>query len=102
MRSLQRVAGGDREDPRARVDLVLCHAQAVPDDSPRRHQDLVETILDGEHARIADAVREHLVVGRQRTLEVLEPYFRMRKAAGRRFSRSDKNLKQPRTHSDVH
>ena len=73
-----------------------------PDDSPRRHQDLVETILDGEHARIADAVREHLVVGRQRTLEVLEPYFRMRKAAGRRFSRSDKNLKQPRTHSDVH
>lgn len=66
-----------------------------PEDSPTRHQDLVEDILGADPARIAEAVRGHLAVGRQRTIEVLEPYFRMRKAAGRRFSRSVKNLRQP-------
>lgn len=66
-----------------------------PEDSATRHQDLVDDILSGDPARIAEAVRGHLAVGRQRTIEVLEPYFRMRKAAGRRFSRSDKNLQQP-------
>ena len=73
-----------------------------PDDSPRRHQDLVEGILDGDPMRTADAVRVHLAVGRQRTLEVLEPYFRMRNVAGRRFSRSDKNLQQPLGEPGVH
>lgn len=55
-----------------------------PDDSPRRHQDLVEEILGGDPMRIACAVREHLAVGRRHTLELLEPYF---KTTGRRFSR---------------
>ena len=55
-----------------------------PDDSPRRHQDLVEEILSGDPMRIACAVREHLAVGRRHTLELLEPYF---KTSGRRFSR---------------
>src|SRR5688572_10761452 len=56
-------------------------------DSPTRHQDLVEALLHGDPARAADAVREHLAVGLQRALEVLEPYFRLRKANGRTFSR---------------
>jgi len=55
-----------------------------PDDSPRRHQDLVEEILGGDPMRIASAVREHLAVGRRHTLDLLEPYF---KTSGRRFSR---------------
>lgn len=55
-----------------------------PDDSPRRHQDLVEEILTGDPVRIAVAVREHLAVGRRHTLELLEPYF---KTTSRRFSR---------------
>jgi len=55
-----------------------------PDDSPRRHQDLVEEILSGDPMRIACAVREHLAVGRRHTLELLEPYF---KTSSRRFSR---------------
>jgi DNA-binding GntR family transcriptional regulator len=54
------------------------------DDSPRRHQDLVEEILSGDPGRIAAAVRDHLAVGRRHTLELLEPYF---KTTGRRFSR---------------
>ena len=56
-----------------------------PDDSPRRHQDLVEEILSGDVARIAAAVREHLAVGRRHTLELLEPYFR---TSSHRFSRT--------------
>jgi DNA-binding GntR family transcriptional regulator len=56
-----------------------------PDDSTRRHQDLVEEILSGDEMRTAAAVREHLAVGRRHTLELLEPYF---KTGSRRFSRS--------------
>ena len=56
-----------------------------PDDSTRRHQDLVEEILSGDAMRIAAAVREHLAVGRRHTLELLEPHF---KTGSLRFSRS--------------
>jgi len=58
--------------------------KASPDDSRRRHQDLVEEILSGDAMRIAGAVREHLAVGRRHTLELLEPYF---KTGSQRFSR---------------
>jgi len=63
-----------------------------PDDLPRRHQHLVGEILDGDAARIADAVREHLAVGKRHTLELLEPYFRLHTAGARRFSRLNRNL----------
>lgn len=58
-----------------------------PDDLPRRHQDLVAEILDGDHGRIVDAVREHLDVGKRHTLELLEPYFRLHTTGRSRFSR---------------
>ena len=63
-----------------------------PTDSRTRHQDFVDEILSGYRSRVAEAVREHLEVGKQRTLEVLEPYFRLRRANGKRFYRKDKNL----------
>ncbi len=63
-----------------------------PDDSPRRHQDLLDAILTGDPVRIAEAVRGHLAVGRRHTLEVLEPYFRLHTTASRRFSRISKQL----------
>jgi len=59
--------------------------KSSPDDSRRRHQDLVEEILSGDAMRIAGAVREHLAVGRRHTLELLEPYF---STSSRRFSRT--------------
>ena len=59
--------------------------QPSPDDSPRRHQELIEEILSADEMRISKAVREHVDVGRKHTLEVLEPYF---KTASGRFSRS--------------
>jgi DNA-binding GntR family transcriptional regulator len=73
-----------------------------PNDSPTRHQDFVDQILNGDPIRAAEAVREHLVIGKQRTLEVLEPYFRMRRANGKRFYRKTKNIKQSAEAADVH
>jgi len=61
------------------------------EDTPRRHQDLVDAVLSGETARIADAVREHLDVGKRHTLEVLEPHFRLHNAGIGRFSRVARN-----------
>src|SRR5678815_2253606 len=60
-------------------------------DSRTRHQDLVAAIFSGDTVASAAAVREHLTVGRQRTLEVLEPYFSLRKAGGRRFRRIERS-----------
>jgi len=62
----------------------------APTDSRTRHQDLIAAVFSGDPASAAAAVREHLHVGRQRTLEVLEPYFRLRKASGRRFRRIER------------
>jgi GntR family transcriptional regulator, rspAB operon transcriptional repressor len=59
-----------------------------PDDLPRRHQDFVGEILDGDAARIANAVREHLAVGKRHTLELLEPYFRLHTTGRSHFSRA--------------
>jgi DNA-binding GntR family transcriptional regulator len=66
-----------------------------PDDSPTRHQDLIEALASGETMRAANAMREHIAVGMAHVMEVLEPYFRLRKANGRTFYRSEKKLKQP-------
>jgi DNA-binding GntR family transcriptional regulator len=66
-----------------------------PDDSPNRHQNLIEGILSGDPARAADEVRQHLAVGRQHTLEILEPYFRLRKTTGKRFRRSETTFEHP-------
>jgi hypothetical protein len=39
-------------------------------------------------------VRRHLAVAVNHAMEVLQPYFRLRKATGRTFHRSDKRLRQ--------
>jgi GntR family transcriptional regulator, rspAB operon transcriptional repressor len=64
------------------------------DDSPRRHQDLVDALTSGDTPKAAQAMREHIAVGMQHVMEVLEPYFRLRKANGRTFYRSERKLKQ--------
>jgi DNA-binding GntR family transcriptional regulator len=68
--------------------------QPSPGDVPHRHADLLEAVSSGDPLRAADATREHLAVGMQRTLDVLEPYFRLRKANGRTFFRSDRQLRR--------
>jgi DNA-binding GntR family transcriptional regulator len=65
-----------------------------PGDSPRRHADLVEAICSDDPLRASEAVRQHIAVGMERSLDVLQPYFKLRKATGRTFYRSDKRLRQ--------
>lgn len=66
----------------------------TPEDSPTRHQDLIEAVLSGDINRSAAAVREHLAVGRQRVLQVLEPYLRLRGKATH-FHRSERPADAP-------
>src|SRR5438093_858935 len=64
--------------------------QPAPTDPPRRHQELVNALSKGRPASAAEAMREHIAVGLDRTLEVLQPYFKIRKRAGQTFFRSEK------------
>ena len=65
-----------------------------PDDPPARHQELGEAVCSGDPNRAAEEVRRHLAVAVVRSMEVLQPYFKLRKATGRTFHRSDKRLRQ--------
>jgi DNA-binding GntR family transcriptional regulator len=65
-----------------------------PADSPTGHQELAEALCQRDPARAAEAVRAHIAVGMAQTLEVLEPYFKMRQANGRTFFRSEKQLRR--------
>lgn len=67
--------------------------QPLPDDPPRRHQDLVDVLAGGGPDEAAEAMRQHIAVGLEHTLEVLTPYFKLRKANGETFFRSERKQK---------
>jgi DNA-binding GntR family transcriptional regulator len=73
-----------------------------PDDAPNRHQELIEALIGGSAADAATAMREHIAVGMQHVMEVLEPYFRLRKANGRTFYRSEKKVKHASPSANIH
>ena len=74
----------------------------APDDPPTRHQELAEAVCSGDPVRAADEVRSHLAVGMEHAMEVLQPYFRLRKATGQTFHRSDKKRQDPIDLSPLH
>jgi DNA-binding GntR family transcriptional regulator len=92
------------EKTQALASIWFCvMRQPKPDDSTTRHQDLVAALCSGDAVRAAEAVREHIAVGMEHSLEVLQPYFKLRKATGRTFYRSDRKLKQhPLDRSRLH
>jgi DNA-binding GntR family transcriptional regulator len=63
--------------------------QPQPSDPRSRHQELAEALCGGSAQQAADAVRQHLAVARERSLEVLQPYFKLRRTTGTTFPRSD-------------
>jgi DNA-binding GntR family transcriptional regulator len=67
--------------------------QPSPPDAPPRHQPLADAVTSHDPTRAAIAVREHIAVGMERSLEVLQPYFKLRNATGHTFYRSDKKLR---------
>ncbi|HEY2385218.1 MAG TPA: GntR family transcriptional regulator [Terriglobia bacterium] len=61
---------------------------------PRRHQALVEVLVAGTPLEAAEAMRQHVTQGMENTLNRLKPYFRIRKAYGKTFFRSEKRQKR--------
>jgi DNA-binding GntR family transcriptional regulator len=60
----------------------------------RGHQGLVEVLTAGNPEEAALAMRQHVTRGMENTLNRLKPYFRIRKAYGKTFFRSEKRQKQ--------
>jgi DNA-binding GntR family transcriptional regulator len=60
--------------------------------APRRHRDLAKALVSGSPSRAVSAMRQHVRWSRQEALERLQPYFELRKASGRTFSRSARRV----------
>jgi DNA-binding GntR family transcriptional regulator len=71
------------------ASMWLCVARA-PSHSTRRHQDLIDILCHGSVDEAEDAMRAHIASGLERTMAVLEPYFRLRRASRERFFRSER------------
>jgi GntR family transcriptional regulator, rspAB operon transcriptional repressor len=76
--------------------------QPKTDDPPTRHQELAEAVCSGDPLQAAEEVRRHLAVAVEHSMEVLQPYFKLRKATGQTFHRSDRNRQPPRDLSPLH
>src|SRR5262245_33960220 len=61
---------------------------------PRRHEQLVDVLVNGRPDDAAEAMRDHVHHGMRNTIERLKPFFRIRKAFGRTYFRSEKRQKQ--------
>src|SRR5215475_8327053 len=97
----RRIADGSRcvalglavEKTHALASTWFCIARQ-PGAQPRRHQDLVEVLVTGTPLEAAEAMRQHVAQGMENAMERLKPYFRIRKAYGKTFFRSEKRQKR--------
>jgi DNA-binding GntR family transcriptional regulator len=60
--------------------------------APRRHRDLAKALVSGSPSRAVAAMRQHVRWSRKDALERLQPYFELRKATGRTFSRGARRV----------
>ena len=100
----RRIADGARcpalsmaiEKTHALASTWFCVARQNSDDTTpvRRHQDLVEVLISGTPEEAAQAMREHVNRGMENSMSRLKPYFRIRKAFGTTYFRSEKRQKQ--------
>lgn len=63
---------------------------AVSDEPPRRHQDLVDVLVEDDPEAAAEAMRKHINNALTNTLTRLESHFQMRQTNGTTFTRSEK------------
>jgi DNA-binding GntR family transcriptional regulator len=97
-----RIAEGSR-CPALSMAIEKTHALAstwycVPRDASdeaalRCHQELAEVLIAGTPDEAAEAMRQHINRGMEYTMTRLKPYFRIRKAFGRTYFRSEKRQK---------
>jgi len=79
------------ERTRALSSTWLCVARSFSNGhAPRRHQDLLEVLVQGDIKAAETAMREHVRSSMHRALERLEPYFKARKTHGKTYSRNPK------------
>jgi DNA-binding GntR family transcriptional regulator len=62
--------------------------QPSPGESPRRHQDLIEVLVEGDPVAASEAMRAHINAALQNTLHRLQPYFQLREASVNTYARS--------------
>ena len=87
------------EKTHALASTWFCISRPSPDQAPpRRHQTLAEVLAAGTPQEAAEAMRLHVTRGMENTLDRLKPYFRIRKAYGKTFFRSEKRQKQQLIH----
>jgi DNA-binding GntR family transcriptional regulator len=60
----------------------------------RPHEQLVEILTRGTPQEAAEAMRQHVNRGMENAMARLKPYFRIRKAFGRTYFRSEKRQRQ--------
>jgi DNA-binding GntR family transcriptional regulator len=60
----------------------------------RWHRDLAEVVVAGTPDEVAAAMRQHINRGMENAMTRLKPYFRIRKAFGRTYFRSEKRQKR--------
>jgi DNA-binding GntR family transcriptional regulator len=58
--------------------------------SQRRHERLIEILVNGSPELAMDAMRQHIATSRDRMFETLEPYFQMGDTQGQRYARGSK------------
>jgi len=63
---------------------------AISDEPPRRHQDLVDQLVNGDPESAAEAMRKHINNALKNTLSRLEPHFQIRDTGATTFTRSQK------------
>ena len=99
----RRVADGARcpalslaiEKTHALASTWYCVAREDSEQSTmRRHQELAEVLIVARPDEAAEAMRAHVNRGMNNTMERLKPFFRIRKAFGRTYFRSEKRQKQ--------
>src|SRR4029079_9425201 len=66
------------------------------EDDMHRHAQFVEDVISGEVDKAAQAVREHLAISKERSMRLLEPYFRLRSETADRFGRGKRKTHQER------
>jgi DNA-binding GntR family transcriptional regulator len=82
------------EKTHALASTWYCVAREPSDQAPaRRHQHLIEMLISGRPEDAAEAMREHVNCGMENAMERLKPYFRLRKAFGRTYYRSERRQK---------
>jgi GntR family transcriptional regulator, rspAB operon transcriptional repressor len=84
------------EKTNALASIWFCAYRQPGQTNPsHRHQDLAAILCAGDPDKASATMREHLKVSLAHTMERLKPYFRLRKASGQTFARSQNSSPQP-------